>query len=270
MLSVQTALPNLQLRPFVRSYVQRESGSSELEILEPVVARLGVMLEFQFGRPFQVPIYGTQTCLLAPQICVIGPMSQRTYCLLIRDQVETFTVLFRPEGFHAVFGIPTSIFLDVGTEGQAVLGWGVTELFEQLANTKLFASRAQLTDRFLLHSIQRRKPLDRIHQALNALVSARSSQVRIADLAIQAGVTTRQFERKSLDYMGMSPKMLVRVARFQRALRMKSPNSGSWAEVAHRLDYFDQMHMIRDFKEFAGEAPVRALGQIAPEHLISL
>ena len=270
MLSVQTALPDLQLRRFVRSYVQRETGASELEIIEPVVARLGVMLEFQFGRPFQVPIYGTQSCLLAPRICVIGPMNQRTYYLLIRDQVETFTVLFRPDGFRAVFGIPTSAFLNVGIEGQSVLGQGVNKLFEQLGNTRLFATRGQLMDRFLLHSFECRAPLDRIHRALNALASARSSRIKIADLAIQAGVTTRHLERKSLDYMGMSPKMLVRVGRFQRALRMKSANSGSWAEVAHKLDYFDQMHMIRDFKAFAGEAPTRALEQIAPDHLISL
>lgn len=30
----------------------------------------------------------------------------------------------------------------------------------------------------------------------------------------------------------------------------------------------DQMHMIRDFREFAGEAPSSALLEIAPEHLI--
>jgi hypothetical protein len=192
MLSVQTALPDLRLRPFVRSYVQRNSGASELEIMEPVVARLGVMLEFQFGRPFQVPIYGTQSFLCAPEICVIGPMSQRTYCLLIRDQVETLTILFRPDGYHAVFGIPTSTFLDVGIEGQSVLGQGVTTLFEQLGNARLFATRVQLTDRFLLRSIERRKPLDRIHRALIALVSARASQIKIANLANQADVTTRE------------------------------------------------------------------------------
>jgi AraC-like DNA-binding protein len=270
MLFVQTALPDLQLRPFVRAYVQRESGSFAQEMIEPVVARLGVMLEFQFDKPFEVPIYESQTRLLAPPICVIGPMSRRTYRLVIRDRVETFTVLFRPEGFRAVFGIPTSTFINVGIEGQSVLGRGVTDLLEQLGNTKLFGTRVQLTDRFLLQSIQWRKPLDRIQGALSALVSARSAQVRIADLAIQAGVTTRQFERKSLDYMGMSPKMLARVARFQRALRMKSFNSGSWAEVACKMNYFDQMHMIRDFKEFAGEAPVRALEQISPDHLINL
>jgi AraC-like DNA-binding protein len=253
----------------VRSYVQRESGASDDEIQEPVVARLGVMLEFQFGRPFEIPIYGTDTRLRSPQIGVIGPMSQRTYCLLIRDQVEALTVLFRPDGFYAAFGVPTSTFLDVGLDGHSVLGRGVTELFEQLGNTNLFAARVQLLDQFLLHSIASCKPFDRIQLALRGLTTA-GSQLKISDAATQAGVTTRQLERKSLDYIGMSPRTFMRVARFQHALRIKSLKSPSWSAVAHKLHYFDQMHMIRDFKAFAGEAPVRAIKQIAADHLIRL
>jgi AraC-like DNA-binding protein len=269
MLHVQTALPDLRLRSYIRSYVQRESGASDQEIVEPVVARLGVMLEFQFGTPFEVPIYGKDSRLRAPKICVIGPMSQRTYCLLIRDQVETLTVLFRPHGFYATFGIPTSTFLNIGIEGHSVLGRGMSDLFERLGNANRFADRVRLLDQFLLKPAELDRPFDRIQGALNRLVVA-GHQIAIADVAVQAGATVRQLERRSLEYMGLSPKMLVRIARFQRALRMKSVSSGSWSDVAYKLDYFDQMHMIRDFKAFAGEAPVRALEQIAPDHLISL
>ena len=269
MLNVQSALPHPQLRRYVRSYVQRESGAVDREITEPVVARLGVMLEFQFGRPFEIPIYCSKITLRSPEIGIIGPMSQRTYCLIIRDHVEALTVLFRPQGFHAAFGVPTSIFLNVGIDGHSVLGCGVTELFEQLGNARLFAKRVALLDRFLLTAISSPKPFDHIHRALNELVQP-GSQVKIAVVAEMAGVTVRQLERRSLDYMGLTPKMLVRIARFQRALRMKSTGSPSWSDVAHRLNYFDQMHMIRDFKAFTGESPARAVQQIAPDHLISL
>ena len=81
------------------SYVQRESGAVDREITEPLVARLGVMLEFQFSRPFEVPIYGSEITLRSPEIGIIGPMSQRTYRLIIRDHVEALTVLFRPQVF---------------------------------------------------------------------------------------------------------------------------------------------------------------------------
>jgi AraC-like DNA-binding protein len=269
MLTVQSVLPHPLLRRCIRSYVQRESGVDDCMIKEPVVARLGVMLEFQFGRPFEVPIYGTEITLRSPEMGIIGPMSQRTYCLIIRDQVESLTVLFQPQGFHEVFGVPTSIFVNLGIEASSVLGGTVTALFERLGNSLLFADRVTLLDDFLLRAMSLRRPLDRLHRCLNKLVEP-GSLLRITEVAAMSGVTVRQLERWSLDYMGLPPKMLMRIARFQQALRVKSAASPSWSEVAHQLNYFDQMHMIRDFKAFAGEPPVRAVEQVSADHLISL
>ena len=270
-LTVQHATPDVRLGMFVRSYVQRETGTCKPgeEIVEPVVARMGTMLEFQFDNPYEVPIYGTGLCIIPPSINVIGPMTQRTYRLLIRDHVQALAVLFQPDGFRALFGIPASIFVNTAIEGHSVLGPGVTRLFEQLGNTNAFAGRVTLLDSFLLKRLAATQPLGRIHRALTSLIET-GNQARVADVARQAGITIRQLERKSLDYAGVSPKLLVRIARFQRALRMKSSGSASWSEIAHNLDYYDQMHMIRDFCAFAGEAPVRALEQTAPDHLIHL
>jgi AraC-like DNA-binding protein len=82
------------------------------------------------------------------------------------------------------------------------------------------------------------------------------------------GVNRRQLERKSLAYAGVPPKTLTRIARFIRALRLRTERSLSWTQIAHAANYHDHMHMIRDFREFAGEAPTSALQEIAPEHLI--
>ncbi len=41
-------------------------------------------------------------------------------------------------------------------------------------------------------------------------------------------------------------------------------------KTAHETDYHDQMHMIRDFREFSGVAPGRIINQITRDHLISL
>jgi hypothetical protein len=49
---------------------------------------------------------------------------------------------------------------------------------------------------------------------------------------------------------------------------MKVIDRATWSYVAHHLDYFDQTHMIRDFRDFAGEAPAHVLQQTAPDHLI--
>jgi AraC-like DNA-binding protein len=227
------------------------------------------MLEFQFDRPFEVPIYGTEYRRVAPRICVIGPMTRRTYKLLICDHVETLTVLFRPQGFSALFAVPMSPLADTGVEGHSLLGAGVSQLFERLGNATSFAERVQFLDSYLLNRLAASELLDDIPRALAQLVVP-GIRIRVGDIAFHAGMSARQLERKSLDYMGVSPSLSIRIVRFQRALRMRAVGKAAWSHVAHHLGYFDQTHMIRDFRAFAGETPVSALQQIAPTHLISL
>lgn len=269
MLTIQSAMPDSRLEPFVRSYVQRQTGAEEDEIVEPVVARLGAMLEFQFDRLFDVEIYGRNERRVAPRICVIGPMTCRTYKLLLRDHVETLTVLFRPQGFRALFDLPMTLVADTGIEGHSILGGQISRLFEQLGNARTFTERIQLLDHYLLRRLNGSEPLKESHRAL-AQLALPGNCIKVAELAFRAGISARQLERRSLNYVGVSPKLLARIARFQQALRMKVIDKATWSYVAHHLDYFDQTHMIRDFRDFAGDAPVRVLQQTAPDHLIHL
>lgn len=268
MLTVQSQKPDPRLDPFVRLYVQRETRRGDQEIVEPVVARLGTMMEFQFGRLYEIPVYGTSQILISPRIAVIGPMTYRRVRLVIRDEVQALAILFQPQGFRALLGIPTSLVTDLGVDGSGVLGGEITELFERLGNTATFSQRVNILNDFLLRCHLTSRPLDQIHHALDRLIVP-GARVRIADIARHAGVTVRQLERKSLEYAGVSPRTLVRIARFQHVLKLKSECSSNWAEVAHALEYYDQMHLIRDFRTLAGDSPVRARDQIKPEHLIS-
>ena len=54
----------------------------------------------------------------------------------------------------------------------------------------------------------------------------------------------------------MNPKMYSRILRFSKAYRLREafPHL-SWVKIAYEAGYYDQMHMIRDFKDFAGVNP---------------
>jgi transcriptional regulator GlxA family with amidase domain len=93
---------------------------------------------------------------------------------------------------------------------------------------------------------------------------------KISDIASQTGWSIRQFERRFLEYTGVSPIVFTRIARFEAALRLKRFSSfESWAAIAHMLGYHDQMHMTRDFHALAGDSPGRSIMQVAPEHIMS-
>ena len=179
--------------------------------------------------------------------------------------------MFQPSGFHTIFGTPTAPLSETGIEGHALLGAEVSHLRERLGNMDSFAARVRELDHFFmdrLRAFQGFDPIDKIAKALS-LLTAPGPLLKVSDAAQLSGMNLRQLERKSLDYTGVTPKDLRRIARFSRALRLRNQTDLTWTEIAHATEYHDHMHMVRDFRIFAGESPTFALEEIEPEHLIN-
>jgi AraC-like DNA-binding protein len=79
----------------------------------------------------------------------------------------------------------------------------------------------------------------------------------VPSLARAAGLSTRQFERRFARVVGLNPKLYARIRRFHFAsqLALQSPTRPGWAELAVTAGYFDQAHMIKDFRAFAHRTP---------------
>lgn len=90
--------------------------------------------------------------------------------------------------------------------------------------------------------------------ALAASVIDRRGLVSVDQLASRAGVSSRQLERRFLQEVGLGPKLLARIVRFQQVFRAVESNP-AWAEVAIECGYYDQAHLIRDFNQFAQQTP---------------
>jgi len=88
---------------------------------------------------------------------------------------------------------------------------------------------------------------------------------RVAQLAALSGLSQRRLQRLFADYVGVSPKWVMRRARLhEAALRVEAdgPASVDWAALAAGLGYADQAHLTRDFTATLGVPPSRyAAGQ---------
>jgi transcriptional regulator GlxA family with amidase domain len=83
-----------------------------------------------------------------------------------------------------------------------------------------------------------------------------SGMVKIDQLAKDACLSNRQFERVFKERIGLSPKFYSRLVRFTKAWLIKENNPAvTWTEIAYSCGYFDQMHLIRDFQAFTGTNP---------------
>ena len=264
MLTTQSAMPDAVLQPFVHCYVLRVSSTGE--VIEPVFPRAGTMLIFQFAAVYEVKEYETEQRRRSWAATVIGPIDARRTRLILRDHVHSLDVLFRPLGMFRLFGVPISPLAGGGAEGHGVFGPQVSSLYEHLGNAESFADQVKLLDRFFLHRLKQARPLDPTVHALRRLASGRCN---VGEAARMIGISERQFERRSLEWAGVSPKALARVSRFQRAIGEYRSGNSSWIDIAHRVGYYDQMHLVRDFHDLAGGAPTQVIREIADEHLIS-
>jgi len=81
--------------------------------------------------------------------------------------------------------------------------------------------------------------------------------VSIDRLARHVGLTRRHLERRFQLLVGVSPKRLARIVRFQRALRMleRADAGQRGTRTAMACGYADQAHFVREFRELAGCPP---------------
>jgi AraC-like DNA-binding protein len=99
------------------------------------------------------------------------------------------------------------------------------------------------------------------HRALQML----DGNLALNEVARAANLSPRQFRRRCFEETGLTPKHLSRVLRFQRALRFlrRMPERGR-AHLAAECGYYDQAHLIRDFREFAAATPTGLAGGNVP------
>ena len=185
---------------------------------------------------------------------VVGPQATRM-SLLVRRSHKAFVITFRPGGLYRLLGIPLHELYDDGFEGRELMGPEIESLTNQILEAGSFHSMTQIAETFLLKKLLSMKPILPLDSALQQLITA-NGMLAIDHIASLSCLSIRQFERKCKERLGYSPKFLARLARFSKAYRLREQQpSLSWTSIAHETGYYDQMHFIRDFKQFAGITP---------------
>jgi AraC-like DNA-binding protein len=208
-------------------------------------------LILNLGAPFETLLDGRwqaqPECFLAGQIT--GP-------LLLRANAASHIVgvRLRPQGAAQLLGIPAQELT------------GRTIPLDELG-LKQLAGRHDL-DGIERDLLQRRSHRDDplIDESVRLL--ARSSDVAAA--AGRLGISSRQLERRFQARVGMPPKLFARIRRFQRVFPAIERDGAGWVDAAAACGYYDQAHLIRDFRQFAGEPPAALLsGDELARHFLS-
>ena len=92
-------------------------------------------------------------------------------------------------------------------------------------------------------------------QKLVSLIKDEQSIVKVSQLSERAELSPRMIQRYFRKHIGLSAKWLIRKYRLHRVLERLDAGEVNILDVAMELEYTDQSHLIRDFKEIIGVTP---------------
>lgn len=255
--TIQSALPDARLRPFVRCLAQREISAQSSTIVESTMASLEHIASFRLGgQPMIDHCSGMST--VVPDIHFFGTQTHSLGHFSFPGNVLAFGVFLKPFASWELFRIPPAEFADQSFQGREVFGPWITNLWQKLGECKTFGDRVQLATDTLLPFAEHAAAPTKTMVAARSLLET-DPGMRIEQLARASYMTLRSFERKFVSDIGVTPKLFGRLRRFQLALDCKRASGARWLDVAHELGYFDQMHMVKEFRAFGGETPSELL-----------
>ena len=100
---------------------------------------------------------------------------------------------------------------------------------------------------------------DRVNHAITCIEADPTRQ--IGDIAIEVGTSHTRLDHEFRRVVGLSPRVLARILRLRRLLDGLDAfgDTVRWAELAASLGWYDQSHLIRDFRRHTGVTPTRYL-----------
>ncbi len=205
----------------------------------------------------------------------------RPWSLRAGRVVDTFGIRFRAGALPALFAVDMRATVDRELPLVRLTGApAARRLREALAPSPQLATRATAATSWLAEEIgAARRPFDSPCTRAVALIVASRGGLRVEEIARRLNLSRRQLERAFAAGLGIGPKLYARIVRLQAALlEIGDEQRAAGVEAALAAGYFDQSHLLRDFRGLAGRAatrPRQADGEMArhftdPHRLLAL
>ncbi len=175
---------------------------------------------------------------------------------------ETMGIEFNPKGAYRFFNFSLNGIQNQIYSLNDILGNTGKQLTEQTNNTPLFQQKIDLLQQFLLRqlSIQDEDP---IFEFCIEKITFSKGRITVKELEKKTGYNSRWLNMKFHDKLGISPKNLSSVIRFKQYYQSFINHA---EEFFSRNDfynfYYDQSHIIKDFRRYTGLPPTKFEKQI--------
>ena len=262
-------MASAETHPALRRYVSRYEGwaetgtsfSTRIETPSPIS-----VLIINFGDPLQIRYPRFETEFRAFEAGFFAGLID-THCLVENGRSSAgLQVDLTPLGAYRLVGRPMHELTNRSVALADVFGIEGRVLAERLREAPDWQTRFAIMDLTVARALAANPGVEAgVSWAWRRLRSS-GGLCSVGELALGLGWSPRRLIASFREQLGLPPKTVGRVIRFGRATDLiRAEAAPVWSEIALRCGYFDQAHLVRDFRDFTGGTPTEFLARKLPD-----
>jgi AraC-like DNA-binding protein len=194
---------------------------------------------------------------------VCGVHTQK-FSRVLEGESQAFGVKFRAGGFRPFLGGSVSTLADRVMPAEGVFGEAIRTLRAVVFSSAADDERVAAADAFFRGRVPEVDAMVATASGLVERIFVECEIKTVDDLVRRSGIGKRSLQRIFSEYVGASPKWVIRRYRLHEVMeRVRLGETMDWAELALELGYFDQAHLINDFRAMIGFTPEQYRGMVS-------
>lgn len=194
--------------------------------------------------------------------CFISGQHKGFIHIEVAKNASMMVIRFKPGGAYPFLDFPVSRLNDSVEQLEEFWGPEVETLRKGVRAEKELSKKFCMAEEFLLLRMKVKKEKDAQLKAVLQVLQQEPFQVTTVALAAKAGISQKHLISLFDKYVGLTPKLLARIYRFQKVLlQIEETKKIEWLQVACDCGYYDQAHFVKDFYHFSGINPSQYLTQ---------
>lgn len=178
----------------------------------------------------------------------------------LNSVLKMMSIIFTNEGLSRLFHTPLKELPWTALDISDLIGDKSKGLIDNISNARTNEQRVKIIERFFALQLHRKPHRDPISPYLKYIMAKRGN-TSVNDICEDLYITRRTLIRLFQKHIHMSPKEYIKISRFNHAcsLLMTLPCQ-PWPEIIDQCGYYDQSHVINEFKAVLKDCPTNILG----------
>lgn len=166
--------------------------------------------------------YTSDHKILTDPKCSISGLATGMINRYVSHDFWAIQTIFQPSALFRLTGIPSYELSNTFIDAEAIWGKEIRIAHEQMCNTDNIDEAIKVVESFLEKMVLKSKRdllgIDKVSQ----IILSQNESISLGNLANDACLSIRQFNRKFNERIGINPKIFDRIVRFNNTFRIKN------------------------------------------------